>query len=471
MLHQPPLTRGPARREEATPRSATPAMRWPAMPPAAGQAMLALQFQLDLTQWWSPDALAERQFAQLHHLLHHALATVPHYRELAVSCGIDAGDMRDPATFGKWPSLRKAAIQAEPDRFMAERLPAGHGGIDWTTTSGSSGQPLRAAGTDVSRFFQHALLARSQQWYGLDHGATLGAIRAVTPGGRSSDWGPPANAMYRTGPSCSISAFEDHRVQLEWIRREQPVHLVAHNTNIHALLRKSVQYNLVPTSVRTVLGFGDMPVPDTAADLGQLWGARYFDTYSCSEIGPIALQCPEHGHLHVQSEHVLVEILRDDGTACEAGETGRVVITDLHNFAMPFIRYELGDYARAGAPCPCGRGLPVIDRIIGRAGQLAVDPTGRTFFPHLNHGFWVTAAPILQRQIVQLAPDELEIRYVAERDLTPAESDVLDREIRAAMRYDYRIRYTRVETIAHSPGGKFDDFISLEHAARRGGRA
>jgi phenylacetate-CoA ligase len=287
----------------------------------------------------------------------------------------------------------------------------------------------------------------------------------TAPGGKASDWGPPANAMYRTGPSCSISAFEDHRVQLEWIRREQPVHLVAHNTNIHALLRKSVQYNLVPTSVRTVLGFGDMPVPDTAAELAQWWGARYFDTYSCSEIGPIALQCPEHGHLHVQSEHVLVEILREDGTACEAGETGRVVITDLHNFAMPFIRYELGDYARAGAPCPCGRGLPVIRDIRGRFRNMAIDPDGRRFWPVFGGEGWF-GTPVLQRQLVQHAPAEIEVRYTAAVALTQEERTRIASALAAQMRYPFHFRFTQVETIESAPGGKFEEFIRTFEPAR-----
>jgi phenylacetate-coenzyme A ligase PaaK-like adenylate-forming protein len=69
----------------------------------------------------------------------------------------------------------------------------------------------------------------------------------------------------------------------------------------------------------------------------------------------------------VQSESVLLEIVDDAGRACAPGRAGRVVVTSLHNFATPLIRYELGDLAEFGAPCACGRSLPVISRVLGRS--------------------------------------------------------------------------------------------------------
>ena len=81
--------------------------------------------------------------------------------------------------------------------------------------------------------------------------------------------------------------------------------------------------------------------------------------YSCEEAGYIALQCPQAEHYHCQSESVLVEVLDDEGRPCTPGQVGKVVLTALHNFAMPLIRYENQDYAEVGPPCACGRGLPV----------------------------------------------------------------------------------------------------------------
>jgi phenylacetate-coenzyme A ligase PaaK-like adenylate-forming protein len=84
------------------------------------------------------------------------------------------------------------------------------------------------------------------------------------------------------------------------------------------------------------------------------------DIYSEQEVGYIALQFPDYPYYHVQPENILVEVLDDNGNVCSSGDIGRVVITTLHNFTTPLIRYEIMDYAKVGEPCSCGRGLPVL---------------------------------------------------------------------------------------------------------------
>ena len=443
------------------PYSGITGLAWPALPPTAGQAVLATQLQFELSQWLSFETIRARQYGQLRRLVRFAIEQVPHYRDHLAATGLSGVEAIDHENFLHWPVLAKSAVQQDGNRFLSRNLPEGHAGVHWTTTSGSTGQPLRAANSGSGIFFQHALLLRSQIWYGLDPREKFAIIRATTPTAVNADWGMPANMAFRTGPSVTMSAFEDHRDQLRWLRREAPAYLLAHNTNLRALLGTSVRDELIPASIRVVIGFADMAAPDTTELAHEHWHASYFQTYSCSEVGTMALQCPLREHLHVQSEHVLLEILRPDGSPCVPGEVGRVVVTDLHNFAMPLIRYELGDQAAFGAPCACGRGLPVLQEIAGRTSDLAIDPTGRSFFAHMNLGFWATAAPILQRQIVQTAADHLEIRFVAQRDLTADECAQLVAEVRSAMRYDYRVTLTRVARIALGPGGKFSDFVSL----------
>jgi phenylacetate-CoA ligase len=454
--HGPPLA----------PISAAQGVAWPAVPTAAAQAMLSTQFQLDLSQWWPADVLVANQFRQLRRLVAHASAHVPHYRDHFHLSGLKSPDALCPESFRQWPVLTKREIQTESARFLSSALPPSHGRTHWTATTGSTGQPLEVAASDVVVFFQHALVLRSQLWYQLDFSLKFATIKMATGEATLPTWGPPANAIYRTGPAVTQSVFADHRAQLEWLAREAPAYLLAHNTNLRALLELSRRTGLAPRGVKVVLGFTDMAAPDIAALARGLWNARYFDAYSCNEIGLLALQCPMADVLHVQSERVYVELLRDDGSACEPGEQGRVVVTDLHNFAMPLIRYDLGDVALLGAPCVCGRGLPVIERVLGRAGQLAVDPSGRTFYPHLSPDFWVSSAPILQRQIIQCAADALRVDYVGERDLNDDETRTLTAEIRQAMLYAYRITFNRVTKIAHAPGGKFEDFVPLGRQQR-----
>ena len=333
------MTVRPPGAREPTAWSVMPGIEWPARPGAAGQAMLAAQFHLDMSQWWQPADLLDHQMPQLRLLVRHAEATVPHYREHLAHAGLAAAESLTPESFLRWPILRKKQIQQSGDQFLSTALPPEHGELRWITTSGSTGQPLRAAGTDVSVFFQHALVLRSQFWYGLDHNTKFATIRGSVPDFPLPDWGPPANAVFRTGPLVFLSVFEDHDKQLEWLCREEPACLLAHNTNLRALLQRSHASGVVPKRLRNVLGFGDMASAELRGMASEVWNAAYFDTYSCSEIGTLALQCPQHEHLHVQAERVYLEVLREDGTPCDPGETGRVLVTDLHNFAMPLIRY------------------------------------------------------------------------------------------------------------------------------------
>jgi phenylacetate-CoA ligase len=156
----------------------------------------------------------------------------------------------------------------------------------------------------------------------------------------------------------------------------------------------------------------------------------------------------------------LVEILDDQGKPCAPGEIGRVVVTTLHNFAMPLIRYALSDYAEVGEPCDCGRGLPVLTRILGRSRNMFALPDGRRFWPSFPLMSY-SAASIRQLQIVQHTRDMVEARYVAERGLLPEEEQALVTAIHDALGYPFAVTLTPVPEIARSAGMKCEDMISL----------
>ena len=100
------------------------------------------------------------------------------------------------------------------------------------------------------------------------------------------------------------------------------------------------------------------------------FGAEIADTYGAQEAGHIAAQCPDCGDYHLSADASVIEILRDDGSPAAAGETGRVIVTPLHNYAMPLVRYELGDYAEVGTSAPaCERTLPTLRRNSGPSPQ------------------------------------------------------------------------------------------------------
>jgi phenylacetate-CoA ligase len=160
------------------------------------------------------------------------------------------------------------------------------------------------------------------------------------------------------------------------------------------------------------------------------------------------------------SEALLVEVIDDAGRACAPGQTGRVVVTTLHNFSMPLIRYEIGDLAEAGGDCACGRGLPVIQRILGRMRNMLVLADGRRYWPSFGLRGLSTELGIRQHQLVQKSFDLIEARLVVDAPLDAAREERLRRQLLSRAPAGFRIEFIYCADIPRSASGKFEDFIS-----------
>lgn len=176
--------------------------------------------------------------------------------------------------------------------------------------------------------------------------------------------------------------------QLRWLVRESPDYLLAHAVNVQALAERSLELGLVLPRLKQARTYGEMLRPEARGIVRKAWGVEIADSYSCEELGYPALQCPQCDFYHVQAESVILEILGDDGIPCKPGEAGRVVWSSLHNFAMPLLRYAIGDYAEAGESCDCGRGFPVLRRIVGRQRNMLVRPDGVRHWPSFPSQAW-----------------------------------------------------------------------------------
>ncbi len=419
-----------------------------------------MHHQLDQSQWWPREKLEARQFDQLREILAHAAQTVPFYRE-RLAAGIDPARAIDPVAFARLPLLTRRDIQTQGAALMSHAPPPGHGQRVEHVTSGSIGEPLRVFGTQLDSMFWLAQTLRDHLWHRRDFAGTLCAIRSrVMTIASEPGWGPATDALFATGPRAILNIRADPARQLEWLQQHDPAYLLSHPTNLRELARLSLRQGVDLPRLKEVRSFGETLPQDLRALCREAWNASLTDVYSAEEVGYIALQCPEHEHYHVQSEHLLVEVLDDQGRACGPGEIGRVVVTTLHNFAMPLIRYALSDYAEVGAPCSCGRGLPVLTRILGRSRNMLTLPDGRRVWPTFP-AMRYSAATIRQLQIIQHTRDRVEARFVAERVLLPEEEQLLVTAIHDAFGYPFAVTLTPVPEIARSAGMKCEDMISL----------
>jgi phenylacetate-CoA ligase len=168
----------------------------------------------------------------------------------------------------------------------------------------------------------------------------------------------------------------------------------------------------------------------------------------------IGAECERHSGLHLSQENLLVEVLDDEGRPTPAGEEGNVVVTDLFNYGMPFIRYVNGDRAIAGfAPCPCGRGLPLLKKVTGRTLDTLTTPDGRRvpgeLFPHLLKDF-----PAVRRfQVVQPDPGTIRVKLVAPQ-LSRNEHELITAGIRSVTGWIVNLEVEVVDNIPLTKAGK-----------------
>jgi len=290
--------------------------------------------------------------------------------------------------------------------------------------------------------------------------AKMGPLR------RMANWGGPVAAIYPTGPGLFLDYRTPAAELLAIILQERPAYLITFPSLLRELLHESQSSGRRPQRLREVRTTGEALAPELRELTLNAWGGdsenplRVTEFYSSAENGIIAAPCRERNALHVQAEGVRLEILRADGSPCEPGEEGRVVLTSLHNFAMPLIRYEIGDRAVAGPPCACGRTLPVLAAIPGRARDMLTLPDGRRRFPYYAHNTIMQVGAIVQHQVAQTARDEVEIRLVVRRPLTAAEEAHIVTAATQGLGGGHRVRLAYRTEIPRQASGKFAEFTN-----------
>ena len=447
--------------------SASDLLIWPGVLGRHGAAVGSILQQIETTQWWPAERLRDQQFRQIEVLLAHARAQVPFYRDRLTSAGFDAGK---PLTAEVWDNisvLSRADIQAAGDNLFCQQPPDNHG-VPWTiSSSGSTGRPVTVSVTDVQQLFWQVFTVRDHIWQRRDFGGTQAVIRSFADGvaeypdgGRSETWGRGIATLYRTGPSVRLSITATTEQQAEWLERMQPTYLLTLPSIAMELAAYFKATGRRLPSLRQVRTMAEPTDPELRELCRAAWDAGVSDMYSAQEVGYIALQCPDHDHLHVQSESALVEILDDDLRPCPPGRVGRVVVTPLHNFATPLIRYEVGDFAEVGDPCRCGRGLPVLRRVLGRVRNMCTLPDGNRVWPRLTEMRYTDVAPIRQFQVVQTGITTLEVHLVADRAVTATEEDALRDLINGRIGARFEIAFSYPDAIPRGPSGKYEEFRS-----------
>jgi phenylacetate-CoA ligase len=371
------------------------------------------------TQWRSRHEIDAIQAGELRRLLDHAYANVPYYRRLFDEAGLKPTDIRSAADLSRLPIIDRA----EAIRSVSERTAVAGARVDiQKATSGTTGMPLTIGYDWGSDYWRQAMRMRGYGWAGYRIGR-----RALHLWGFDN----PLATPFRK------AKLDAHR----WLQREVFFDCVRRGeAELEAFARAIETYRprlIVSYShaaadfARYVLAkdrrtWDDIPIicgaerllPEDRPLVEEVFGRGIFETYGCREVMLIAAECDAHQEMHVSMENLVAEIVvRENGRERPArpGEVGEVVITDLHNLAMPFIRYANGDLATAGSDqrCPCGRGLQRLMKVDGRMADTMVDAKGNRLAGLMFNMLLSSLKDIItQFQVVQHADKSVTIKIV-----------------------------------------------------------
>jgi phenylacetate-CoA ligase len=439
-------------------QSAVEGLRWPGLPAPRDRATLVLLFQLEQTQWLPPEELRARQLRQLEGLLRHAYRAVPFYRQHWKGAYDPAAPLTEER-FAALPLLQRKHVQQNFDALTSRHLPKAHGESRMARTSGSSGTPLRVRKSGLTALVWRANVLRDHLWHGRDLSGKLAVIRAGARRAMARDWGHVTRGLVETGPGFTLGVDVGADETLRVLERQQPSCLQTYPSLLRELiLRSGGRKDRLP-KLREVCTMGELLGAEVRELCRDAWGITITDTYSAEEVGYVALQCPRHPHYHFMAESARVEILDGNGKPCPPGAVGRLAVTSLHNFAMPLVRYDIRDYAEAGAACDCGRGLPVATRILGRVNNMLVTADGNRYWPMFGMRT-LKDVEVRQHQFVQKAFDLVEARLVTAGPVSEKLKEKMARHMASHLPHGVRVEIVLVSEIPRSAGGKFQDFIS-----------
>jgi phenylacetate-CoA ligase len=422
--------------------------------------------QLERTQFDSPEAVCERQLVALKAQLHHAYTTVPYYRRVWAAAGVHPSDVKSLDDLRHFPVVTKTDIRA----YAAEMLSEAYRGAKLRTksTSGSTGVPLIVKLDERGAQWKSACTLRADEWSGWRLGQRVAKV-----------WGNPEYRHFGLRGRLT-NHFVDRAIYLDTIgltserikefvarlRRHRPGLIFGHAHSLYLLAGALRNANITDIRPNGIISTA-MPLHDYQRRvIEEVFGVPATNRYGCEEVSLIACQCERHQGLHVATESVLVETApftpAPPPPAGEKSQSGPLLVTDLSNLAMPLIRYRVGDVATlSNQLCPCGRGLPVIEKVEGRDADYVVTPAGTLISGiSLTENFAVLIKGAAQVQIIQETVTHLRVRMVRGPEFD-AESEqqvrrlVLD-TFGPTMRYDLEF----VDLIPQEPSGKYRFCVS-----------
>jgi phenylacetate-coenzyme A ligase PaaK-like adenylate-forming protein len=400
----------------------------------------------------------------LRFILSDAATHVPFYQEAFSQAGIGPSDLHSLEELRHFPIARKSDLLASgrEGHLRAHRMEQS---LNQRSTTGSCGTPITVFASRSESYFRKATLIDSFRRLAKLPVPLLIADVGVEQGKVGTDIVQRLQ-LVRVERIFRAYPIEE---QVSRLSRLSPQLIEGRPSSLWSLALEARKRNTVLPRPRLVGTFGETLYPHVRQLLSEAFGCRVADFYNCEEVGNVAWECPHHPEqMHVNPATVFLEVLDDQGAPAPQGQVGRVIITNLYNRTMPFIRYDICDRAAIldGHDCSCGFSGQSICLVDGRDEDFFTLQDGQTVSPRKAYEAVVGTLPfsdlfssIHAFQIIQETHDRVVVNVIA----GPNYSDDLWRGVGASARVlhpDMRIRVQVVEELETAPGGKFRGVMS-----------
>jgi phenylacetate-CoA ligase len=420
-----------------------PLLKWYEDPKS--QALLGEFQQYEFS---SPEALERVQSGKLRKLLEHASRKVPYYRQLFEANGIKPVALRFPQDFAQIPVLSKNILRERKQELLAE--PVDRRKLKWNASGGSTGEPVQFYQDETYWTNSRAVRWMFESWWGIRPGELKWRERLYY-----------GIAQIRI---CNAFALSGERMEqfARTLNAWQPGFVMGYVSALEMFaqfLLKHPQWRIRP---RAISSSAETLTEQQRAVIEEAFEAPVYNFYGSREVNNLASECAVQRGLHANALTRYIEIVDERGVPCPPGVPGRILVTDLSNAAMPFVRYENGDIGSwAEGPCPCGRPFPLLEKIWGRSSDFIVTSSGKAihgeFFTHLFYSL-----PEVQTfQVLQNSVQDVRVSIVlrsGEQNFNPQK---LRSQILEAMGPGVECTIQAVERIDRAASGKHRFTISM----------
>lgn len=406
------------------------------------------------TQYLSNRELHSHQLRNLNRIVEYAGKYVPFYREAFQSLGTARISSLDD--MHRLPCTTKADLKRRGREFASDQT---FRFLTKKTTGGSTGVPVTILKTRDAMAWELAATWRGYSWAGIDIGDRQGRFWGV-PGSQKDRARARLIDFIAHRKRCSAFAFDelDMRRYTETLKSFRPTYFYGYVSMIEEYAKYFAKAREAPPfRLKCVITTSEVLMDNQRRLIEQVFGTRVFNEYGSGELGSVAHEC-EEGALHLSAENMIVEVL-DGDQRCGPGEVGELVVTELNNLANPLIRYRTGDFASlAPGLCRCGRTLPVIDNLYGRAYDTIRNSAGKLF-----HGeFMMYIFEEAQRrnlginafQVIQENLRSFRVRIVRGDRYGKHTEDFITNRIREGFDLQAEVTFEQVSQIERAPSGK-----------------